>query len=69
MGVFASYDHLPEPLQGALREIEQLIYEVDGKTLASPTSDGCFIDNGIVVAEDISESFNVIVAALSSAQP
>ena len=66
--IFASYDHLSQPLQSALREIEQLIAEVDGQTLAIPTENGCFIDNGIIVAGDMADSFNTIVAALTKAE-
>lgn len=63
---FATYDHLPKPVAEALREIEQFIYEADGKTLASPTGDSCFIDEGMIVAGDLAISFNTIVAALAN---
>lgn len=64
--VFASYQHLPEPVHSALMEIEQFIGEVDGKTIASETGDNCFIDEGTICADDsLIDAFNTIVAAVS----
>lgn len=66
MTTFDPYDHLPNPLRFSLGVLEDFIGSLDGKTIATPTNDEGFIDDGTVDAEDAVKAFNAIVAALSA---
>jgi hypothetical protein len=61
---FIDWRDLPPPIKAHLDALEEFIGQVDGKTLATQTTDDKFIDDGTVDAEDAVKAVNGLVVAL-----
>lgn len=64
MTTFSEYADLPEDARDHLAVLEDFISDLDGKTIATPTGDNHFLDEGTIDAEDAVKAFNGIVAYL-----
>lgn len=60
--VVECYQDLPEGLRKHLASLENLIGDLDGKTICTAASESTFIDEGVIVLDDHVEAFNGIVA-------
>lgn len=69
MSTFATYDHLPAPIREAFAELEDMLGDLDGKTIATPADENTFIDEGTIVMDDAVKAFNTLVSALSPPEP
>lgn len=63
VAVFDDFRDLPDAVKKHLGVFEDMIGDLDGKTLAMMTGDSTFIDDGTIVAGDYVEAFNGIVTA------
>lgn len=60
----ADYSDLPPEIRVHVAAIEDLIGDVDGKTIAIPTDDDHFLDDGTVDADAAVLGLNGLIAAL-----
>ena len=61
MTIFAPWDDLPPKIRAYLDTIEGFVGDVDGKTIATPSDDNSFIDDGIVEADGAVKATNSLV--------
>lgn len=68
-GVLAKYEDLSPAVAEHLSTLEDLICDLDGKTLAMSTGEDTFSDEGTIVADDYVAAFNGIAAWCRSVSP
>lgn len=64
---FERYDDLSNGTKAVLDKIVDFVNHVDGKTIATESGDGFFVDEGTIDAEDVVVAFNAIVVRLRNA--
>lgn len=64
---FERYGDLSNGTKVVLDKIVEFVNHVDGKTIATESGDGFFVDEGTIDAEDVVIAFNAIVGMLRKA--
>lgn len=65
--VFERYGDLSNATKAVLDKIVDFVNSVDGKTIATESGDGFFVDEGTIDTEDVVIAFNAIVGMLRKA--